>query len=533
MKALTAILPIISCLCWAVARGDGCHFTKSGYARVARIPAQRAFIAFRDGTETLIVESAFETNSPSAAWVLPLPSVPDTVDRVSPGALKTLSFCVQPEIVHDIAWMAVVPSVILFLLLLHLALLLGRGRGYSVGGGLLKVILIVGALCVFAGMLLPALGRARSTLVAEQQAGVRVHKQIAVGSYKVAVLTADTADALDEWLRTNGFRSLSEEAQRIAAAYITENWCFVVARLVRDAGGLSTPHPLMVRFATSKAIYPMRFTALAKSAPHVEIFVAAEKEATCDRLEREFVDRYAARLYSSEPEGKGPRYFFAGRRFGQDIGHGEVCSLLWDGCVVTKLSGVIASHSMSEDIVLGWKEAEPHRRTWFSHRGARLAGITVFSTGLLILTIASLVRSRRYLEHPRGLRRYAAIVYPRLILGMLVAAVGFYFFCPKIAVTAGTHPVLATYRQLSDVRAEFADLSQSGQLQPAATGPAAVERFHQRLRRLPNRLHGGLMRPEISPGNYTLAVRDDKFVVLVYDHIGCEHTVILSPPAEE
>ena len=80
----------------AEALAEGWHFPEPAHVDVAGIPAQRALIAFRDGTETLIVESAFETESPGAGWVIPLPSVPDEIGAVSPGSLKTLTHCLQP-----------------------------------------------------------------------------------------------------------------------------------------------------------------------------------------------------------------------------------------------------------------------------------------------------------------------------------------------------------------------------------------------------------------------------------------------------
>jgi len=217
------------------ASGDGCHFGKRGHAEIARIPAQRAFIAFRDGTETLIIESGVSSESPELGWVIPLPSVPAEIDRADRGALKTLSLCLGPDLVHDppaIFWLS---SLMLFILLLW-AIPFLHGKRPS----LLTMLLFLFCFVMVAGMLLPALGRARGA-ARQVRVGVTVHRRAEVGSYNVAVLTAQSAQDLDAWLRENGFASLPDDARAIVADYVEKKWCFSVAQLIRREGGTSIP----------------------------------------------------------------------------------------------------------------------------------------------------------------------------------------------------------------------------------------------------------------------------------------------------
>jgi len=56
--------------------GDGGYVPERAYAALPTIPLQRALITYRDGVETLVVESTFDTPSPGVGWILPVPGGP-------------------------------------------------------------------------------------------------------------------------------------------------------------------------------------------------------------------------------------------------------------------------------------------------------------------------------------------------------------------------------------------------------------------------------------------------------------------------
>ena len=56
--------------------GNGVYVPQQGYPVMPTIPVQRAIIVYRDGVQTLVVESAFQTEAKDVAWILPLPAVP-------------------------------------------------------------------------------------------------------------------------------------------------------------------------------------------------------------------------------------------------------------------------------------------------------------------------------------------------------------------------------------------------------------------------------------------------------------------------
>lgn len=97
------VLVLICCLVslQKTAFADGCYIPEKAYAKLPDIPLQRVILSYRDGIETLIIESSLDSEDQSFGWIILLPEVPTILEEVSPGFLKTLSSCIQPEITHD------------------------------------------------------------------------------------------------------------------------------------------------------------------------------------------------------------------------------------------------------------------------------------------------------------------------------------------------------------------------------------------------------------------------------------------------
>jgi len=507
---------------------DGGYFPETAFPTLPKIPAQRALIAFREGIETLVVESAVSTDSPGVGWVLPLPAPPTEIEVVSPGALKTLSFCLYPELVHDIGEWAHLGAALLFFLVFYLGARTCRDATRARQLTLLLIFLIV----VLAGMLLPALGTGGASS-AQRQDAIRIHEEVDTGPYHVTVLTAEGAGDLDTWLRENGLAGLSAEAGEIVTKYIASGWCFCVTRLARPTGGASTPAPLKVTFPAESPVYPLRLTRLAGSTVYLELFVAADEEAACAELKREFVDRFKTQrserwYWLEELHETPPTTWHKGTETWCEIGHPEIVPLLWDRCVVTKLSGNITPDQMQDDIVLRLTNARPYRRVVFSRKGTAQTAICIFSFGLVALTLVSMVVWRNRLDPGPGIARFLQTVFAPLVLVMLTISSMFWALWPTVEVQAGSRPRSLAQSQALAVSEAAARLPPDTRHALAdADIEAIASSLDEALSDLENPFLRERVRREASPGNYTVTLREGRPVILVYDHIGCELPITL------
>ncbi len=143
-------------LCGSAAFGDGCYIPERAVKKIPDIVAQRAVLSWKDGVETLIIASALDSQSQQLGWIIPVPAVPKTIEKATPGSLKTLDFCIQPRITHDIS-----PSIHLTLVALLVVNLLSATwllkRQYF--GCLAWLVLM---LLLLYGLLLPAVNVAGS-----------------------------------------------------------------------------------------------------------------------------------------------------------------------------------------------------------------------------------------------------------------------------------------------------------------------------------------------------------------------------------
>ena len=187
-------------------------FPSGAVRKIPEISAQRAIVAWKDGKETLVISSALDSQSQKLGWIIPIPSVPEKIEKQTPGGLKTLNFCLQPKITHDLA-IRIHPAILIAVIgnFLLAVFLFRRQRA-------VEAVLWVLLLMLFLGLLLPALGSAGSD--AARVGRMQVEKSVKVGSYDVDILRPDKQDALNAWLAKNGLAALPAAADTAVADYI-------------------------------------------------------------------------------------------------------------------------------------------------------------------------------------------------------------------------------------------------------------------------------------------------------------------------
>lgn len=515
------------------ALADGCYMPERAVRKIPEIPAQRAVVVWKDGEETLFISSALDSESQKLGWIIPLPAVPDTIERETPGALKTLNFCIQPKITHDPV--PGLPSFVFWAVIANLLLWVALFRSHRFLA--LLVFIMVGAL--FAGLLVPALSGGRSTVA--QGTTLQVEKTAKVGSYDISVLRARKAADLDSWLEENGFAALPEAAAQTIAEYVRDGWVFAAVKFVRRDAGMNSPHPLRMSFKAKEAVYPLKLTAAAGGATTFELFVIADERLSCRLLTEEFCDRYGRKWYSSQ--NYETKVAYEGIETGTQVGHPVICGMMWDGCILTKLSGTIRSEKMTDDLRFSGKPFRAHRRHVYTWAGAKEVALMLLAALMGAALFISMIMCAKRIREPQGKAWYVRRVLLRSWAMAALCAMAFYGALPKLPPSEVQvshwaryymHPTMlagAIARQF-DEHPEFARQTEE-QIGEHLQASDMTEGVGKRARhaRTVNVITGDELKVEDTPGNFTVERGVTNIAIRIYDRSG--RPLIYSFPASE
>ena len=533
--------------------GNGGYVPEIAFPAMPQIPLQRALIVYRDGVETLIVESTFDSESPGVGWILPLPAEPTKIDVADPGMLTTMAVCLGPEVIHDLReelWWG-------FFVLLFMLPLTCKAVFLTEGVRLLDGMLWLIVCLLFASML----GHAGAG--GAQSSNVTVLSTQKVGGYDVSVLRAGDPGALAAWLSKEGLTALSQDANAIVGEYIEDGWCFAVARLRRGAKGPATPHPLRVTFPAEKPVYPMRMTRIAGTLTHVELYVVAEQMSVADGFRIVSADRYAAWLLDSEEKWfafrmrTGGAFIFPGRlihfrdesRLLKDfwpeglpafsgtgnrtaLGQPGVMQLLWDGCIVTRLEADLSPEEMQTDVWIGRRALRAQHERVFSRRGRWQTAVCVLAWGGVGLALNVIVLCNKRRRPGKAGGWTLGILLGLVLFGSVAAALSH----RVVAVGPSVTNWEVTGRQrnfglVANVMVIDGVLhAGTGAEELAALPEKIIERDLLDPDALVNPFTGARMRYERSPGNfYVQSFGQDRWLCL-YDRHGLEMPVAALPP---
>ncbi|HPO13122.1 MAG TPA: DUF2330 domain-containing protein [Candidatus Hydrogenedentes bacterium] len=358
--AKVTVLVFLNILCMCLdSVADGIMIPPLVVNTLPDMPCQRGLIVYRDGVETLVVESSFNGVGKDMAWIIPVPGKPTNISKTSSGIFVTLEMNLQPEIIDTATSVFGIGFVIL---LLGANIFCNRKSC-----GIVMLVFMLDAFtlsCIVGTYAVNSMGGNPEPAIS----GIQVSDAVAIGDYDVQVIDADTPETISKWLQANAFRDIPDTGKPILGDYIAKGWQFIVARLSRESEGLSKPHPLMISFTTSTPVYPMRLTQLAESDLNLDLFVIAEKQADVKRMKTVYSDRFVN-------DGADSMY---PQNFGAHVFSGYLClpslvNLMWNNCVVTWLNADFANQQLAEDLYLNFEEPIPLRETVYTANGANYA----------------------------------------------------------------------------------------------------------------------------------------------------------------
>ena len=337
-----------------VAQGNGKFFHLEKVP--VKVPYQRALLMFEDGEETLVLQSKYKTvgtqDGNSIAWVVPVPSVPELSSMDAIGA-KVIFFMLavrSPRKYIPIVTIATTISILVLIALLIAKVLnwlfakLIKEKEKPVSALRISIGLIVGII-LLTSILMPSLGRPP----------VDILKAETVGIYDVKVIRGEDANAVTEWLSGNGF-GFGETDTKVFDQYVKKGWCFVTAKVDKEV--ISSPEeyvseglaaPLILRFDSNEAIYPMALTGTTGFDTEVLLYVLSDHKMECgERLKLAFFGEINSPF--------GDKYSLEFFR--------DAKTRSWQMC---KFKGTLKPNQMKEDIVFKQaKDDKPYREIrWY------------------------------------------------------------------------------------------------------------------------------------------------------------------------
>lgn len=498
--AVATMLAVVLTAMWASsARADGKAYFVAKPS--AEMPGQQALICYENGVETLAIETRLVGEGTECAWVVPLPARPE-VSPATAGVFPSLRAMFVPQVTTYSGWTGV--GVVLVLIGLTLVYS-GGWRGI----GITFVLLILGFLA-----LMPTLGKARGS--GGPIAGVSVVDRQLAGSFEVVTLEASKGDSLLAWLKDNGF-ALSERDAPVIDAYIKENWVFVASKLRHEPGRSNqetTPHPLVFRFATDRAVYPMRLTGTQSGKLDLELYVFGEGTASVNGMKVESagpVDRDQVILQYRRPVVRADRIV---------LEHAGIEALTGSAKHATKLVGAFTPEMMKRDIEVEWGAPSVVGRTAMARGHAIWRGIDV---GLGVLGVGLMMTAAAMAfvpgePTPRS-RKRGQVLLGVLVLsgvaGMAVAA------APRTVEVKRWRPVVVEWSALWNEawsRAEERKKKGEAVTTEWLRGEVAALLAGDEYRFVDKEDLKPAPREEDSPGNYTLrVVGKDVYLVPVND----------------
>ncbi len=234
--------------------GDGASIQRDG--------AQRTYVMFKDGIETIALRPGFVGNVDEFGMLIPFPSPPG-LRKIDDDTFAQLENAIDPPKID--VWVYDEPVV--------------RRHAMSRSSG-----------AVPEAAPAPAEGGLRFD-------EVRVINQEAVGMYQVAVLEAGSPTALQRWMDDNGYRYPSG-MDAVTQDYVTQRWCFVAIKAkVGQLPGVS-PKPGMrsvthdlptgasfdghvqgmgFRFETAEPVVPMRLSVFNGTGPRNVVYMLTDE----------------------------------------------------------------------------------------------------------------------------------------------------------------------------------------------------------------------------------------------------------------
>ena len=407
------------------ALADGAFMRQRSQEAKPTIPYQRAFISWRDGRETMIVESVLNAPKGDYEWVVPLPSPQVKIEACLPGALEAVSMQCRPN-VRTFSLSGWWPVAAFTTCLCVAAFWIGTSRGLTPWDrrGMFLAVFLIGLIAM--AVTFPVFACAK---VGPGGAGddAEVPAKGTADAYAYEIVRPPDAEFLARKLDRDGFR-LPAEARDAVRGYISNRWSFALMKVRQGPAAAVSPHPMRFEFPAKEPVYPMALTGATTDRLRLDLFVVGSGVAAVPGMDVWRVMKVVPkpdRSGSPTPPGKTVSEW-------SPISHPDVAPYLWDGATLTYLRGDLSGRELRDDLRIGFSRQVP---AFFEKdvSSLRIAAQDAFCTGCAAASVAVFLLGFLAVGAACTTRRILSSVAAGLCLGVVFGCVGF-FRTPRVEV---------------------------------------------------------------------------------------------------
>ncbi len=264
--SLSRVIPALAALALVAGdvRADPCGMVPpisvGGDAPIRRDGAQRTYVSFRGGMETMALRPGFVGEVEEFGMLIPFPS-PPAIRKIDDDTFAHIETAIDPPRIN--------------------------------------VQILDEMIYLEAEVASMAYMEAGDEVQKEEALGykdVRVLREEAVGMYQVAVLEAGGAGALKRWMEDNDYR-FPEGMESVTNEYVSLRWCFVAVKAAVGSGPGVAPQPGMrstqfdrpagsqfdghvqgmaFRFKTDEPVVPMRLSVFNGADPRNVVYMLTD-----------------------------------------------------------------------------------------------------------------------------------------------------------------------------------------------------------------------------------------------------------------
>ncbi len=250
--------------------------------------------------------------------------------------------------------------------------------------------------------------------------------------YSFYVLFPFSGEELISWLLSSGFPLIAKDSINNLKKHFSSDEPIIAISFNKKIRHSSAITPLKLTFLEENAGYPLSLL-FSHNLTKLDLFVVSENTAMIDGFSLKFCDKFYQERHQEELSQKD-KSAFKGKCSNKIITQNEVTKYLWDGCVISYLSGEIPTLTDKLNrLTINFIVFKPVQQCFFSYEFAAALASGIFT----ILLVGGIILSLLPFNSTRRAKDFYVIYIAIAIVIFTLLAFGLYDTLPKHALFSG------------------------------------------------------------------------------------------------